>query len=168
MESESVVAPLIDVLIDRATWIRGQGSTVSALLTPEGLKCCLGFAANACGFKDADLKGMLTPADLSYNLDDHPNWMLLLEDSGSHDDGEGIRVPDSKACNELMDTNDTLDLSEAEREERLALQMPKVGFRPIFVGEGMPKAKVDNSNLELADRYDGNDDDEEDSDETLN
>jgi hypothetical protein len=40
---------LIDVVVKRSKWFRGQGSDESYLLSEDGLMCCMGFAALAQG-----------------------------------------------------------------------------------------------------------------------
>jgi hypothetical protein len=49
------------LVIDRATWLRGEGSTNSYLLRlHDGKKCCVGFYALACGRPEKEIADIQT------------------------------------------------------------------------------------------------------------
>lgn len=51
--STQVQVPLKKLVIDRRTWYRGQSSSASSLLRPDGTMCCMGFwAKQICGLRD--------------------------------------------------------------------------------------------------------------------
>jgi hypothetical protein len=54
---------MLEVVIDRERWLRGEGSTQSFLLRPEdGRMCCIGFACLAADLKPEDIMGRKTLA----------------------------------------------------------------------------------------------------------
>lgn len=48
------------LVIDRSQWYRGKGSEYSVLLDGDGMKCCVGFHALACGVDKGHLLGTVT------------------------------------------------------------------------------------------------------------
>lgn len=112
----------IKVIIDRATWLRGEGPYKSSLLrAADGKMCCLGFAALACGI------------DKSYIIDyDAPcrfmgKWptevFKLMEFSFL-----------AATVHRLMSTNDSVDIDDDAREAELIALAPAAGFEFEFVG----------------------------------
>lgn len=70
---------MLKVIIDRKTWLRGQGADDSQLLIPDelidhvkGQMCCLGFACLAAGMSKDQIRGIQSP----YGLDNPPSFAL--------------------------------------------------------------------------------------------
>jgi hypothetical protein len=145
-ETSSPSTSLIKVVIDRETWATGNASA-SYLLSPDSNdKCCLGFAALACGFKEEDIRGRRTPATLAYSLEeeDHTHPPLTpLQDFYFHATRGGrTEKRHNDACDTLMRINDVPLFSplpayslrtQAEREERVVEYGRKIGFDFSFV-----------------------------------
>lgn len=107
--------------INRAKWARGGEGGQSALLNEDGNKCCLGFYALACGAKPNQIAGHGCPEDA---------WPVkagrwLLEDG-----------KDSPDCYELVNVNDNVNLTDANREEEIKRIFKKHRVEVKFFGGG--------------------------------
>lgn len=114
----------MDFVVKRSAWVRGQGGLISALLTQEGKRCCLGFAGQQCGIADEYLLDIKTPA--SVQEDQHEKWPAnfidKIPDGASYTDWIGM----------AMHANDAKD-SEVEREGKLQKLFIDNGHTITFV-----------------------------------
>ncbi len=107
-------------IIDRKKWYRGKGSTESSLLRPDGLQCCVGQMCSQLGCNDGtllDIPAMhmlkLNPIifdTLGYDINNMSNWI---------DRAYGI--------------NDSMDISDTEREQKLTVLAQENGHELEFI-----------------------------------
>ena len=108
------------LVIERARWLRGEGSGPSKLLRKEdGKMCCLGFMFLSCGFTPEQIEGHTNPYEMT-RYSEVPSWLLM--DSGS----------DSTLAVKLMTINDDLSLPETAREERIKKLFAEGGIKAVF------------------------------------
>lgn len=116
--------------IERAKWLRGEGSAKSQLLRAyDGKMCCLGFLAIALGYTRSEILGLTSPADLACELHRVPAGMGWLINTG--DDGEGF--DDSTPSAALMGFNDDRHATEGEREAAIKAEFANQGIEVEFV-----------------------------------
>lgn len=121
--------------IDRNSWSRGIPKD-TCLLNANGM-CCLGFAALACGYSEDQIKGEERPEELVNNLlrrnkgkEGFNLWFDgLIERSGS----DCYPFNSTKICEDIIECNDSYDLSDEEREEELKNLFGKLGVEVDFV-----------------------------------
>lgn len=123
-----------EFVVDRAVWLRGEGSENSRLLRRQDDKmCCLGIYLDACGIAAEKLEDQATPEDVDPS-EDIPAWLYRL-------------TKDSKECTakvwNLIDTNDDEDIPETEREAEVERLFANEGIKVTFTGV------EDNVKLEL-------------------
>lgn len=119
--------------IDRSKWIRGKDRGMSYLLRPaDGKRCCVGFYLQACGLTDEQLSNRCYADSYDQNLrkDDLPAGTEWLHISRSKEGGDSVYY-----------VNDDMELTETEREERIAARFAREGHEVEFVdsapsGEG--------------------------------
>ena len=125
--------------IDRSRWI--NGAVAARMRNPltqlydsnHGRYCCLGLILEQCGYRKSELDGVGTPE----KVDDQsmvPAWMTKKNLYGDWLDTDAVR--------EMVNVNDTQNLTEAERERRLTELAQSAGVELRFVGELFPE-KVD-------------------------
>lgn len=75
----------MEVIIDRNTWIRGEGGNYSFLVRGHDKhKCCLGFCAIVKGIPEKSLMGAKIPAELShYDDKSKMGWLASRGDAVS-------------------------------------------------------------------------------------
>lgn len=115
------------LIIDRQTWLRGEGWDDSFLLRPEdGKMCCLGFLSDQCGVPLKAISDAQTPVDLSaIHRSLLPEFLFReLEDD---------RDVHSKECMELMQINDNQNLDPKEREDKLTEVFTANGIEVQFI-----------------------------------
>lgn len=107
------------LVIERESWLRGEGSDASELLRPgDGKMCCLGFYGLACGYLPEDLERLKTPASL-LDASKWPAWLL-----------EFPHV--TRECARLMSVNDNPDCTSSEREEEIIRRFAAYGVEVEF------------------------------------
>ena len=111
------------LVIDRSTWLRGEGSDESRLLRSlDGKMCCLGFYSLACGLTDDHICDEATPDEIGkVAWPEDAQWMWDQWDL-------------SDDCEELISTNDLGVLLEQEREQIIATIFAKHGVEVEFTG----------------------------------
>jgi hypothetical protein len=117
-------SPMLEIIVERKTWLRGTGSGASALLrNTDKKRCCLGFVAQQSGVTDQNMCGMATPE----NLPDFYRMPADLLTDGCN----------SNLCFELMQQNDDHSVTDEVRERRLngLLDDAEASFRFKFVDE---------------------------------
>jgi hypothetical protein len=97
-------------IVDRSKWYRGGGTNSSALLRPDGSRCCIGFVGQQVGIPDTDLLNRLTIWDVwSFGKGievEWPEWMMNLD-------------PHTVNIDAAYAVNDDSSLSESDRESKL-------------------------------------------------
>ncbi len=117
---------LTEFTVDRGSWLQGEGAVESLLLRfSDGKKCCLGFMCLAAGFSEASIMGLRLPLSLKRDVTVQALLpMLPAVFFASYDE----------RTEELMGTNDAVDLERAEREDRLILGFKNLGIELTFTG----------------------------------
>lgn len=125
---------MLEITVDRSTWLRGEGTLKSYLLrSDDGKMCCLGSFCLQMGVSVIDIKGVKSPAtilNLEQNVDGsadfyNPIYKYLGYVGGIHD---------SVGVSELMALNDDRDIpTDLERETLLNKAAAKLKFKFIFV-----------------------------------
>jgi hypothetical protein len=106
--------------VKRKTWLRGEGSTKSALLREKDQKmCCLGFYSLATGYKPEEIAGVADPESL-FNRPEYLDGMESPDESWDNlveaeQDGER-RVQCTNVAQDLMKVNDHQILHPYEDE----------------------------------------------------
>ena len=100
---------MLNVIVNRETWLRGEGSDKSFLLRPaDGKMCCMGFAESVRN----PLSDILGAREVVRA--DYPNHVNCLSD--------------------IYQINDNPTLSDHEREQRLIGLGPIIGINFSFTG----------------------------------
>jgi hypothetical protein len=94
------------LVIDRKTWLRGEGALASFLVrASDNKRCCVGFYAKALGIEDKDLTGLKTLKTYFDMINEWntptPSWY------GSQD------------MSDLYTANDCEELSEKQKENKI-------------------------------------------------
>lgn len=115
------------LVIDRNTWLRGEGTENSFLLREKDSKmCCLGFLGAACGVPSESMTNTEAPALLNQ---DHRD---LFPDFLFHG-GRDLNQDSSDECNSLVEINDDEELTPEEREAELTMLFAKHGIEVEFI-----------------------------------
>jgi len=110
------------LVIDRKQWLRGEGGHRSYLLRKSDRKmCCLGFFSLACGLREDQILGVVSPRDL---LDSPTQMSFLFDDEG---------LSSSFVGDHLMATNDDPSLHDADREKNITRLFAENGIEVSFV-----------------------------------
>lgn len=122
--------------IDRRTWLRGQGSMNSALLTAKGCMCCLGFRAIASGLSRDQILGCSDPASV-YEQKRVGSGIMAIDGAlvvrkfnGNVDMGVCV----SSSCHLIISVNDGPSISDSTREHSLTSLFETIGDEVEFVG----------------------------------
>lgn len=112
------------LVIDRARWLRGEGSGESYLLREsDGKMCCLGFYCLARGLTAEEIKGIKTPTDVT-----NPVALVPLvkecELCGGH-------VHQTEVCSSMMTVNDDQVVEDDRREEELTRLFGELGVGSV-------------------------------------
>jgi len=109
--------------VDRATWLRGEGSAQSSLLREQdGKMCCLGFLCLAQGVQRRCLLNLPVPDMLSAASQKHLPAFLVK--------------PKDATMGDIMPTNDNRSQTDKKRERHLKRLFKRQGVAIKFVGEG--------------------------------
>ena len=103
------------IIIDRETWLRGEGKDNSFLLRGSDKKmCCLGFYFNQCGVSEETLLNKGSPMCLGEaNLPKETLWL------------RGV-------AGTLMAINDSTYYPEADRESKIKKIFAEFGYKVKF------------------------------------
>ena len=117
--------------VKRSEWLAGKHTDnfESMLYNAEcQMRCCLGFFANAVGFSDKQIEGVLCPQ----NLDD-----IQCEDKFEglvYQESEFTKYNyDTDVCEAIMKVNDDVSMPNKAREERLTELFSQIGHEIVFV-----------------------------------
>jgi len=106
---------LVDVVVKRSKWFRGQGANESYLLGTDGLMCCMGFAALAQG----------VPKERILNYQTFYQTGELRTPAGN--------ASNNRVLNSLYVTNDSERITDEERETEITRLGLKEGYNFSFV-----------------------------------
>lgn len=133
----------IQIVIDRAKWLRGQGIGHGLLANENGCLCFLGWIGLACGISLDELKNKAVPEDVC--PEKWPETIVF------HNDGKYL---DTGLTNMISRYNDRIYFLEGlaefnkftpkmvldkDRENELVCTVRSFGFDVTFVGEGRPE-----------------------------
>lgn len=118
------------LIIDRTTWLRGEGNKYSFLLRKSDQKmCCLGsYGIQLAGKSPVDLEGKMEPSQCATSKEwgELVVWRNRTQPLDSFPDVSGI-------CEKLMLTNDNHEISDSIREEQLKEHFKSIGVEAEFV-----------------------------------
>jgi hypothetical protein len=135
---------LLNLVIDRAKWERGQGN--GALLR-DGKMCCLGFLARECGLGAKTISGVGVPSDFSRydggtdttiprKVRRHQEiWNAVLGKIKPRLPFTDARAKATDVEDVLVMINDEAAMTDARRERFLTKEFAKIGVKVTFVGE---------------------------------
>ena len=103
--------------IDESMWSRG-GEVDTKLLNIQGRRCCLGFAAQACGFSDGEIYEWGAPSHLGELVVGKSWFKYLTFKEAINYSGEFERL-DTKLCEKIINVNDDKNLLDEERKDCL-------------------------------------------------
>jgi len=110
------------LVIDRAKWLRGEGSGPSRLLRKSDHKrCCIGFLCSALGVPDAQMENVGGSQNIA-SCGLLPDWLSELPTP--------IHDPD---LFEAYHANDDESLSEEDRERSVATILAKHDVQVEFI-----------------------------------
>lgn len=109
------------LVIRRKKWVRGFYPGGTYLRNEDGTKCCLGFFANALGIKSDRITRVGEPIEVSSSL--WPKWLVPHTSIALHADSE---------CAVLIGLNDDGNISEKEREKKIAAIFKKHGVEVVY------------------------------------
>jgi len=106
---------MLNVVVDRNMWYRGEGMGESRLLRTDGQKCCIGFLGIKLGACEEDL--------LDIDILDNVAVNATKKFRDKHDGGLA----------EAYVVNDDIDITEAERELQLIVIGQKMNVNFSFI-----------------------------------
>ena len=118
----------VTVVVKRSEWIRGEGEIKSYLLrSADNKKCCLGFAALACG---------LSPDDIAARK--APHWVDSARLSCMSGENVFLALTDdyilpSPVASQLMEVNDDRTRNDTDRERKITELGAGIGLFFEFV-----------------------------------
>ena len=125
--------PVTAFVIERARWLRGEGSAASCLLrASDGRMCCLGFYGAACGLSRDELLGVRDfcgPGAAPVRQRPHMAWLLGV----SVYPGRYTVAQERVAQERLVNVNDDPSLPEATREAQITALFAEQGIAVTFV-----------------------------------
>lgn len=118
-----------EVVIDRQTWLRGEGHPDSFLYrSGDDKKCCLGFAALAAGANVDDIKSMCNFETL------HRDKRIVISNMmKSTSYGLAFLREATEVHQNLIDINDHPSMSEEDREKQIKEEFGKAGIEITFI-----------------------------------
>lgn len=119
----------MNLIINRAEWLRGEGPDDSFLLrTKDNKRCCVGIYLRELGVPDSVLSGM-GAADQPRVADklDPEHWLLS-------DDHTATELYDTNDTEIQPDSDDPIYRDESEREAKIARLFAKHGVFVTFKG----------------------------------
>ena len=117
---------LQEFIVERPKWYRGKGGVFSRLLIDTGSHagemCCVGFwCKQILQLTDDELGGIAV-------MEDTTRALPIIH---------GLSIKDHEALSKVMgqiySTNDRIQTTEEDREERLTELFSWIGYKPVFV-----------------------------------
>jgi hypothetical protein len=131
---------LMKLTIVRSMWIRGGGQDSKLLREEDNKRCCLGFLAAACGLIDEAIREVAEPGNVSMTATDAASeeWTMHIATIVDDPDEEGYEdgplvVQQLDLAERLIAVNDDAQLSEEDREDRIARLMSVAGVEVEYV-----------------------------------
>lgn len=118
-------------VVKRSKWYRGKGDEGSRLQTSSNKMCCLGFYAKECGLKKKDILDISSPGEVSFDI--KSQWDTFLVQNRTSDFSEETFYMDSSIANDMMEINDSENISEKEREKSLKELFNTQGIKLKFI-----------------------------------
>jgi hypothetical protein len=119
---------MMEFVVKRSEWYRGQGSTFSRLLRDEDQKkCCLGFLAQTCGYSEHEIedKGYFNDLDDTSKI---PDFFF----AGEFKFRDVVKRYNSRFADEVAFINDDRNISNAQREQALTDLFATQGIQVKF------------------------------------
>jgi hypothetical protein len=122
-------------VIDRARWARGGNTDPVQLRDADGMMCCLGFYALACGLGTGTITGIAEYDDIPLeSIGAIPEDLATVKSElRDYEDGVETFISTTQVCDSLMTTNDQETLDELARENAITDLFKKIGVEVTFV-----------------------------------
>lgn len=117
------MADRIKFTVYRDKWLQGRPND-ACLLNEHGERCCLGFLGAAVGIPN--ISQFTQPDPEEVNEEDVSKW------PGSLVRDNGVRLRNSDLCGEIIRTNDSTVIENAERERELKQLFSSGGIDVTF------------------------------------
>lgn len=119
-----------ELVIDRKKWARGGNGGPACLLNGNGNMCCLGFLAKACGASNAQIDGVGMPSETTTGDSQRKPLVSLCYWSNL----ANVAWPEKLFPIEfdISELNDTIPLSDEERERQLKPLFRRIGYTLRF------------------------------------
>lgn len=115
-------------IINRKTWLRGEGSQNSYLFREkDGKQCCIGTFLLKCGFSECDLLDIQDPSNIKGKETKVPKWLIDFSLSNY--------TFNTGAANDLIAINDRKNTKEEEREKEIKERFAEQGIKVKFTGK---------------------------------
>ena len=115
--------------ISRKDWLRGHGTKTSSLFRSyDDMKCCLGFYSLHLGISEQEILNVSSPGRLKTSGVCVPPSMIWLIDPPAEN-----CLGNSRICQDLMSTNDSTEMKDPKREERIAEIFAERGIKVNFI-----------------------------------
>lgn len=118
--------------VDVSKWCRGGINGDPSLLNEEGFMCCLGFLSKACGIEEYEMTCIADPE----NLEDESLFDFLpkeLLEFKKMDDEESTYPSNTLLCQDLIDINDSKEITDHDRMSKLKYKFESIGIDIKFV-----------------------------------
>ncbi len=111
---------MLNVVVKRSEWLRGENRSNSYLLrSDDGKMCCLGFVARTLGATAQDIMDRRTPMTVDSIEWPDPQYNQRI-------------IEQFSATVQMMDINDAQTMDETEREQRLSALAEAIGIHFTF------------------------------------
>lgn len=124
------------LVIDRATWLHGEGGDKSYLLRADGKKCCLGFLAIQNGYKEKDILEKRSPSSLRVVENLRKIWEGIIDGSWASKLGYSMmETNDGRTGMPILNSSGEMTInSDEDREKRLIKLFKQIDIDVEFVG----------------------------------
>lgn len=126
----------MELTIVRSQWLRGDKGDSFLLRDYDQKLCCLGFLGEAMGATRAQMLNVTSPSGLVNDCAAPKHYAELLTETRDYSAGPDSRrsyIENNAIATELMEANDDVDMSEAERERLIVKGMAAIGVSVTFV-----------------------------------
>jgi len=130
-------------VVDRKTWLRGEGTEKSFLLREDHKRCCLGFYTQACGIEDSDIFNKTSPGALWYNesacLKISPNLLSSVKDN-TDDTNYLMRINDARIGDTVYPATIVYPFKEGKTDSQIVIDSEETRERlltEVFARNGI-------------------------------